>query len=374
MKTAKRVYPLSLQYFLFFGVMGIYLPYFNLYCYHLGFSESRIGILSSARSVTLVLFPLVWGWLADRFVARKQMFVICNIVSSGIWALLLFTRDFYPMLLITVCYGVFYAPIISFMEAFTMDALGGEKRGYGKVRVWGSISFIGMTVALGRIIDVFSAEIIVILIFAGSSLQALFSFIVPGNSSTAMPSFSGIRPLMERRVVFFLFCAFLMLASHGAYYGFFSIHLEKLGFSNTFVGIAWALASLSEILVMLNSDRIFRRFAAEKILFFSFVTAALRWAVLVFAVSPVAILLTQILHAFTYGAFHVASILYMDSLMPEDAKTTGQAANNAVTYGLGLMVGFSAGGYMFEIAGPAAMFVASCVTAATGGYLIRRLY
>ena len=45
---------ISAQYFLYFGVMGVFLPYFNLYCHHLGFSGSQIGILSSARSVSVL--------------------------------------------------------------------------------------------------------------------------------------------------------------------------------------------------------------------------------------------------------------------------------------------------------------------------------
>ena len=58
-----------------------------------------------------------------------------------------------------------------------------------------------------------------------------------------------------------------MLVSHGAYYGFFSIHLENLGYGSTFIGIAWALASTAEILVMIKSDKIFDRFSLENVLF-----------------------------------------------------------------------------------------------------------
>ena len=57
---------IACQYFLYFGVMGIYLPYFNLYCYHLGFSGFDIGVLSALRSIALVVFPMAWGALADQ--------------------------------------------------------------------------------------------------------------------------------------------------------------------------------------------------------------------------------------------------------------------------------------------------------------------
>ena len=145
------------QYFLFFGVMGLYLPYFNLYCYHLGFSGMQIGVLSGLRAVTLVVFPLLWGVAADRANGRRPIYILCHVASTGIWAVFLFTQDFTAMAVITVAYGVFYAPIISFLEAFSMDMLGPDKSSYGKVRVWGSLSFIAVVLGFGRIIDAFSA-------------------------------------------------------------------------------------------------------------------------------------------------------------------------------------------------------------------------
>ena len=137
-----------------------------------------------------------------------------------------------------------------------------------------------------------------------------------------------------------MIAAFLMLVSHGTYYGFFSIHLENLGYDKTFIGLAWALASVAEILVMIRSDALLKNTAIEKILIFSFIVAACRWALLFFAQSSSVILFSQVLHAVTYGAFHIASILYIDKLIPAEAKTFGQAVNNAVTYGLGLTAGF----------------------------------
>ena len=181
----------------------------------------------------------------------------------------------------------------------------------------------------------------------------------------------GVSSLLQKRVVVFLSCAFLMLVSHGAYYGFFSIHLENLGYGSTFIGIAWALASTAEILVMIKSDRIFSRFSLENVLFFSFLVAAVRWIILFLAESATVIMLSQILHAITYGTFHMASILYIDRLAPEQAKTLGQAVNNATTYGLGLMIGFMITGYVYEVTGSFALFLMSGLIAMAGGLLFQ---
>ncbi len=358
------------QYFLYFGIMGIFLPYFNLYCYHLDFTGFQIGLLSAIRTVTIVLFPLFWGALADRFQIRRPIYILCNFVSAGIWTCYFYTTDFWLMFVITMCYGIFYAPIISFLEAFTMDALGKEKKSYGKLRAWGSFSFIVIVVALGRIIDLFSIEIIIAVILAGSMLQAFISLKIPNVVISKKGSFTpDTKNLLKKRITVFLFCSFLMLLSHGTYYAFFSIHLDNLGYGKTFIGITWALASIAEILVMIQSNKIFKRFSLKNVLVFSFAIATLRWLILFFVKSPVLILLSQIFHAVTYGAFHIASILYIDLLIPDKAKTLGHAANNAVTYGLGMTVGFLFNGYFYNRLGVFNLFIISGLIALFGGLI-----
>ena len=360
------------QYFLYFGVMGVFLPYFNLYCFHLDFSGVQIGVLSAIRSIALVLFPLVWGGLADRFHIRRPIYIFCSFISTVIWAFYLYSTDFWAMLFITIFYGIFYSPIISFLEAFTMDVLGTKKKSYGRMRGWGSIAFIMTVLLLGKVIDIYSIEIILILIFFGSLAQALISIKIPDIQIKKQTSFSSnAKVLLKRPVIVFLFCAFLMLVSHGTYYGFYSIHLENLGYGKTFIGISWALASIAEIIVMINSDIIFRRFSTDNVLFFSFMVAVFRWMALFIATSPAFILFLQILHAVTYGTFHVSSILYIDSLTPDEGKTLGQAVNNAVTYGLGLMVGFFINGYLFETLGTFTLFMISGFIALAGGVLLK---
>ncbi len=358
------------QYFIYFGVLGIFLPFFNLYCYHIGFSGFQIGNISSLRSVVTILFSIVWGILADRFQARRPMYILCCIISTIAWSFFLYTSDYKTMLVIMFFYGIFYAPIISFLEAFTMDVLEKNKEYYGRIRVWGSINFILVVIIAGKIIDLYSIEVILLFILTGSLLQAIISVKMPEIKIEKKEYFTAdIKVLFNKRVIIFLFCSFLMLVSHGTFYGFFSIHLENLGYGKTSIGLTWALAVIAEILVMIKSDMIFKRFSLENVLIFSFLVAFIRWAVLFFAQSFLLIIISQLFHAVTYGAFHIASILYIDLLTPDRAKTTGQSVNNAVTYGLGMMVGFFFNGYFFESLGSFNLFFISALIALTGGLI-----
>ncbi len=360
---------LGAQYFLYFGVMGMHLPFFNLYLYELGFSGWQIGTLSAARSVVLILFSIFWSILADRFQSRRRIYILCNLLSATFWAFFLVTTDFWWMLIITLLHGMFYAPLIAFLEAFAMDVLGRDKKRYGRMRAWGSVAFIIVVLSLGRAIDTYSVKIILSLILAGSWVQVLVSLGFPKSAPREHGSTGDWRELLTPRVVIFLLCAFLMLLSHGAYYTFFSIHLSTLGYGSFFIGISWAAAVGAEICAMLFSERIFKRFRYETVLIFSFAAAVLRWSGLWAAESAGVILILQVTHAITYGTFHMASILYIDALAPAKAKTLGQAANNAVTYGLGLMAGFFLSGALFHKIGAQGLFAISAGIAMAAGVL-----
>ena len=364
-----KEHSLSLQYFIYFCIIGFFLPYFNLYCYHLGFSGLQIGLLSSVRSLTLVVFALSWGSLADRRRMRHPIYIVCAAVSTLVWALYFYTRQFVPMLVVTFFYGVFFSPLISFLETATLEQLGEGRRRYGRFRVWGSISFILTVIAVGLVIEQTSVDIILGCILAASAVLTVTAFGMPKTRVRKRPALfsSQARFLLSPRVLVFLACAGMMLVSHGAYYGFFSIHLEHLGYGPLFIGITWALAAIAEIFVMLKSEVILRRFNLEKVLLFSFIVAVVRWGFLSFVVSAPAILLTQVLHAVTYGAFHIASVLYMDQLSPKGSKTLGQALNNSLTYGLGLMLGFFISGALYQCCGGFSMFVFSAAVAAVAG-------
>ncbi|MFP4446807.1 MAG: MFS transporter, partial [Desulfosudaceae bacterium] len=83
-----------------------------------------------------------------------------------------------------------------------------------------------------------------------------------------------------------------------------------------------------------------------------------------------AVLISQLLHAVTYGAFHMASILYIDRVSPEGGKTLGQGVNNAVSFGLGMMTGVFVSGYFFDLVGSAPLFIGSAAVAVAGGLIL----
>lgn len=371
-KTFYHRFQLALQYFLYYGIVGIHLPYLNLYFREIGFSGRQIGAIASLRTLCIVFFPLMWGMLADRFRKRKTIYVLCNTASAILWGLYLCTEGFLPTAAVTLAFAVFYSPIIAFLEAFSMDILGRAKKSYGKIRLWGSISFVCVVLILGKAIAGSDVKIIIPLSLGLMLFMALLSSLFP-KTDIHGPEFSlkSASFFMKPDVAIFLAGAVMMLASHGAYYGFLSIKLASEGASASYIGIVWAVGSASEILVMLYSKELFRRVRLETVLVWSFAFSALRWLMVCFlGDQPFFMISSQLLHAVTYGCFHMACILFTDKVSDEGVKTLAQSVNNSVSYGFGLMAGIFTCGFFYDKY-QNLVFLGCAVVAVAGGIVMK---
>jgi len=362
---------LSAQYIMCFGVMGIMLPYFNLYCYHIHLSGFEIGIIGASRSLLMILFGVFWGLLADKFHNRRFVYILCQFANAFACLFLLQANTFLGILLVIIIASIFYAPLISFMEAFTMDLIGNDKNAYGSIRLWGSILFIVMVLIVGALLEYFSYDIIIKMLVVGSLIQAFVSLTIPKTSKEISHDKKiSFAVFTQVNVIIYLISAFTMLLVHGTYYAFSSIHLEQMGATSNEIAMYWALGSIAEIVVMLNARKIFNRFSVESVLIFSFGIAGLRWFLMFYTTQVIFAIMIQVFHAVTYGAFHIAGIIYMDRCMPDSTKTIGQAVNTAFSYGLGMMTGSFINGYLFEWVGTYFSFLFSAFLSIISGFLL----
>jgi PPP family 3-phenylpropionic acid transporter len=171
-----------------------------------------------------------------------------------------------------------------------------------------------------------------------------------------------------------LAAGFCMSTAHGALYAFFTLHLQREGYSGAAIGLYWTLGVLAEIVVFLFLPQLFRRFALSTILVASFACAIVRFLAIAWAASLPAILLpAQLLHAATFGSFHAASIAAVRRVFPPHAQGRGQTLFSSVCYGAGGAVGALLAGWAWEAAGPGLAFSLSALAALAGLLLAHSL-
>jgi PPP family 3-phenylpropionic acid transporter len=367
---------LSGYYFFYFAFVGIASPYFGQYLKSLGFSAWELAVLLSQMQLMRVLAPNAWGWLADQGVARRL--AIIRLAGWGALAgcaSFFFVEGFAGWLVAIAAMAFFWSAALPLFEGVTLDHIRAAGGDYSRVRLWGSIGFILTVQGAGWLLDRLPMSSIPWMLCAAASGILAFALLVrepPG--AQPRPERGSLRAaLRQPRVRALLGGAFAMAFAHGALYLFYSIYLAEHGYSQTLIGALWSIGVIAEILVFLHIGKVLGRFPVRGVLLACFGAAVLRFVLIALGVDSLPLLvLAQILHALSFGAFHAACIDAVNRWFTGGCQARGQALYSSLSYGLGGLLGGLLAGAVWEPFGGAAAYLLSALIAGAGGLIVLR--
>ena len=360
-------------YFFYYAFIGMFAPYWSLYLQSIYFGAVEIAILMSVQPVMRMIAPNVWGWLADHTGKRLLVVQVAATLSALFYLGVFATTSFWGLLLVLGLMSFFWSASIPLVEATTLTYLGKNAARYGRIRSWGSVGFIIAVVGLGFAFDYIAIEW---LLWAGLFIMLgilFFSRLIP---HTEVPIYhtdhQPIRKIMLQPRVLVLFGAcFLMSVAHGPYYTFFSIYLVEHGYAKSAVGGLWALGVICEIGVFFLMPWLVRRYGFTRILIGSFGLAVLRFMLIGWGVDFLLLLLVaQVLHAATFGAYHAASVGLVHEFFQGRHQSKGQAMFGSITYGAGGVLGGLASGPIWQHYGASVLYSCSAGMALAGMLLM----
>ncbi len=364
---------LSLFYLTSFAVLGVYLPYFNLYLHALGFSGTEIGLISAILPLCGAVVPAAGGILADRWGRRRAIVILSTLLALLAFSLLSRTREFAGVALVVGAFAVLRAPALPLVEATAMEVSEGGGPHYGRMRAWGSVAFIVLALLTGRLVEARGAAAIVgaaVVLLALNFVSALLLPKDPARPAGREPA-GGLAGLVRRpHVLLFLLACVLSQASHGPYYVFYSIHLESVGYAPRAIGLLWGVAVACEVWAMLRMPAVLRAFGTLPTMACCLLLASVRWWICAASAAPLAMTLAQSLHAATYAAFHVAAVTHTHRIFGEDCRASGQAIYGSATYGAGSVLGMLLSGLMYDRTSAATLFTGAAWIALLGGFLL----
>jgi PPP family 3-phenylpropionic acid transporter len=341
------------MYFSYYMALGSFIPFINLYYERLGLSGIQIGVLAAAPVVVSSSTVLVWGTIADKLQWHRGILRLSLLLGVGAILLLSTAETFRGLLPFVIIYALFTSAIVPLLDSSALEAAEGSGHSYGELRLWGSVGWSISAVLIGAIIQRFAID----WLFYGYAILILFTFLLSQFQlpRMEMPRSSlrqGLKMLLlNRPFLLFLFSVFLVSLTLSAALSFFSIYLDAIGTSEGSIGLGWAIASVSEIPVMLFSGRLIRRIGAGGLLKIAFVTFAVRWLLYSFITTPALAVSLQLLHGLSFGAYLVGGVTYVKEHAPPGFGTTGQSVFNLVAFGVGSIAGSLLGGYLYETAG-----------------------
>ena len=366
---------LSGFYFFYFALLGALVPYWGLFLRGRGFDAVAIGELMAILMATKVVAPNIWGWLGDHLGHRMRIVRLASLLSLLVFCGMFWAQSFWAIALVMALYSFFWNASLPQFEVVTFSYLKELAPRYARIRVWGSIGFIVTVIVLGWLVEWRGAEILlpsVLFIFVAIWLSALLVR-DPDPEPHPQHQQSLAQILKKPAIIGFFVSVFLMQASHGPYYAFYSIFMTDHGYTETLIGQLWALGVLAEVGLFVVMHHLLERFGARRVLVFSMLAAALRWLLIGgFADSLASLVIAQLLHAATFGTFHAAGIHLVQHYFRGRHKGRGQALYSSVSFGAGGAVGSLSSGYAWEGLGPAMTFGTASMLAVLGAFVAWR--
>jgi len=364
---------LSAFYFAHFAYAGVVLAYFPLYLASRGLQPAEIAAVVALPQLARIFAPAAWGWLADRSGARRGIVALACAASAAGFAALPWAATPAAIAILVGAMSLVSAAALPLVEAITLGSLAGQAGRYGPIRLWGSVSFIAVVLGGGAWLDVASVRPLpaAVSLFALAALAAALS-LPPGGPARRHEI--ARQPRLAPAALRLLGASACMAIAHGVLYAFFTLHLEREGYSGAAIGAFWTLGVVAEIAVFLRLPALFQRFALSTILAASLLCAVARFLAIGWGAAYLWILVpAQLLHGATFGAFHGASVAAVQHVFPEAAQARGQALLSSIGYGAGGAAGIIAAGWAWEAGGPGAAFSLAAAAAFAGVFPAYRL-
>jgi PPP family 3-phenylpropionic acid transporter len=351
-------------YFLLFLGPGVALPYFPRYLEHLGMSDWQIGLMLGSQPLVRWVSALAFAHAADRFRVRHELLLGYAVAGALLFVPLLWVQGFAPLLLLLCAISALHGPLISAVDACVLDHLGDLGGDYGRLRLWGSISFIAGALVGAAGVELGGPGLVPAMLLPSHLLLPVALARLPrAERGHAVPIGAPWR-LLNPRLTAFLVAVLLVHLSCGAWGGFFALHTERLGMGDWVAGAAFAVAVVFEVALFHWGQLVLARVRAERLLVVALVVTVGRWLATAVARDPWLVIGLQTGHAFTFSAFHLAAMHLVPRLVPPDRSTSGQALYGITGFGIGGSAGIALAGLVVEPLGTRGLFVFEAAIAA----------
>ena len=355
--------PARLAYFFgaYFFAGGAALSYWAVWLRDRGVGDAEIGTIYMARQFVTVAATIAVGWIAQRLAGTRGLMMA---LLSGALAMAIayeFSYGFWPNLIVTMIWGAMWNPLLSLGDGNAVAVTRERGIDYARVRVWGSVTFIGGALAAGVAVDRWGPPWVLYLLGIGVVLTIPAALWLPAPASRSAPADRGKVRAGEllRKPTFVLFlvaCGFCQ-ASHAVLYSFGTLSWRAAGIDDVVISLLWGESVLVEIGLFMVGGALTARFGAVGMLALGAGGALVRWAAMPWLGTDVAALVVlQALHALTFGATHLAAMAFLRQAIPTHAMPLAQSLYYGLASGLVIAVVFQVSGTLYARFGGDAFF------------------
>tara|TARA_Y100001970_G_C14248461_1_gene869994 strand:+ start:1222 stop:2418 length:1197 start_codon:yes stop_codon:yes gene_type:complete len=366
----------TLFYIVKFIGVGFLAPYVAMFFLRNGFSNLQAGFLVGLISFVGFVAQPLWGIVSDRYMLTKRLITISCFSTAVIILGYLIVDNFNYLVLVVIGYSIMRAPLHANVAALALSYLeeNGKKEEFGSLRLWGSAGYIVATFASGALL--FEGDLdIAIYIFSGCCLILGFmSFMLPERrvySDVDIMQGAGL-VIKNSDLRLFLIGIIFIGITLGASDQYLAIYMDEINSAAWIVGAAVALTALPEIPLMRFAEWFIARWGIRNVFVIGVSVLPIRWIFNIYVTDPYIAFPVQVLHGIAMSALLSVGVIYVDNIVSESLRASGQSLYLASLYGLGPSIGLFLAGILMESEGATTrpLWVVCLVTGTLGSILI----
>jgi PPP family 3-phenylpropionic acid transporter len=364
---------LSLYLGLTTSVGGFLQPFVPIYLLESGLTKSEIGLLAGAGVAMAVLVQPLLGKLSDRLDTRRPFVAIMSLIAALAYLSFPFLRGA-PAFLIAVALGSNATLYLQGVGGVLVGRLAQKGKGgatYAAYRVWGSIAYVFVVLAIGLVLKpqgghgrgplniVFETGPLLFLAITALAYWLPDPKRPAPEEDDGQPKKALIRPNVRR----FLAVDFLYVVSLYGATNFIAIFMEHVGGRGLFLSCVFLPGVIGESLVMKFSGEFSDRYGRRPVLAVSYLVLPFRLLMYSVATSPWWVLGAQALHGLNFGIVGAVAIAFVNDQADHHTRGALQAQLSLVTAAAGA-VGPALMGIVADRYGLPAMFEVAAALAA----------
>lgn len=310
-----------------FFVNGVLTPFFPVLLAVKGLSGQEIAfVLATPQVMRMFTMPVVSG-LSDR--ASDRRFVMAGLIGLTLGFALLFgaARGNLAVIAVGSVLLVLSYCVAPLADAFAMIMDRHGLGDYGRMRLWGSASFI-----LGNIVGGYAMD------YSGPGAVyglVLFGFTIALLSTVSIPQAPAVRQRASAAALTVLrkpaFLAVLLghavnQAGHAALYAFGTLLWRGEGFTDFTIGVFWAVGVVAEIILFALAGRRLQSIPPLRLMAAGAVVGCLRWLLFSMQLPLVPTLILQVMHAGSFALAHIGLMRFLREVVPTERAASAQGA------------------------------------------------
>lgn len=364
---------LSLFFGALFLVVGLHAPYFPAWLAWRGLSPGEIGIVLAAPLVARIFFTPAVSFVADQTGGRRGVLIVLAWGTLGGFLLFNLSAGFWATLAVAVVVSLFWTSVMPVTEAVAMEGVKRDGHDYGRMRLWGSLTFIAASFGGGLALQIWGAGAILWLLIAAALCSVLMAHLLPcptgegrlraATQPKRIKWADAFRLMRSPIFILFLATTGLVQSAHAIYYAFGTIHWQAQGIPAGIIGALWAIGVIAEIILFMFSGRAVQMIGITGLICLAALAALVRWSATAFSIPLWLLFGVQVLHGLTFGAAHLGAVHFITEAVPKEMTGTAQGLYASAGTGLFMGAAILASGPLYGALGGSAYLVMAGVGA-----------